>query len=722
LTFLELSEEFEPIQDLTVLHLDLPELIRSLHLCSLSDYEVILLKDVKDSVKSCPPQGRFPGAVCVLSSPAPLSLRRDAIFSLMSKYLTGIRYTLEQHCMTHTCRKSSHSEDDDTNQSVSSIEDDFVTAFEHLDEEELANGKQEREFELRRSQHDAASQTQPTHCIDICNSKIMFSSLSRRSSLKSATLSFIGMPHLPTSVKNTVTASVCDSWRQNRFSVQDKTVFTPPAADSSESECSSPSPVIFLDEEGYQKSMTAKLNLPKIPVLKDGIEDSDSELSEFFDSFDQFDETCQESNYKPTQKNGLTSPPKKRKRVAMNPQKFKSDLIFLSANVKKPTPLKPDSPFNSTNDVPDSPRPINASVEDTGALFSPIRSSAFSPLVISTSSDYFYPLECNDGPAFRKDKKHGTCGESVLNTKSSNNNDLSKKGLEKSTKLKRKSYNKESERKMKSKHKPFKNSIQKFASELVERSLVNAFKDLQKGVSSCTSALCQLAARLTSYVFQMAFFEIRRMQAFSIKKRAINSLANLMVNEVISSALQELRYIKKQMVANAVTRFAADLAEELVFEGMMEVCQFSHPPTPTTANCRPFEYDDVAVTSYAKDLSESVIQEAFIELSQVNVTFTTQAAISVCMDNLKYVSSGGMMQSTQTSISFPILTNRIQTPLAVRHDPQSDYTVQHALLYTSSLVSSVSVPVAAKALNLTQISCELLRVDNCADVKSKTIN
>lgn len=29
-------------------------------------------------------------------------------------------------------------DDDDTNQSVSSIEDDFVTAFEHLEEEEIS--------------------------------------------------------------------------------------------------------------------------------------------------------------------------------------------------------------------------------------------------------------------------------------------------------------------------------------------------------------------------------------------------------------------------------------------------------------------------------------------------------------------------------------------------------------------------------------------------------
>uniref|UniRef100_A0A8C0BDF7 A-kinase anchoring protein 11 n=1 Tax=Buteo japonicus TaxID=224669 RepID=A0A8C0BDF7_9AVES len=46
-------------------------------------------------------------------------------------------------------------------------------------------------------------------------------------------------------------------------------------------------------------------------------------------------------------------------------------------------------------------------------------------------------------------------------------------------------------------------SIQKFATELVEKSFGSAFKDLQKGVSSCTNALCHLAARLTSSVFQM---------------------------------------------------------------------------------------------------------------------------------------------------------------------------------------------------------------------------
>ncbi|KAE8626152.1 hypothetical protein XENTR_v10006526 [Xenopus tropicalis] len=730
LTFLGLSEESEPLQDVEALHLDLPELIRSLHLCSLNDCEVILLKHGKEGTTSCATQGCFSGALCVMSSPTFTYLKSDSLFNLMSKYTTGIRYTMDHQFLSDTLRKASHSEEDDTNQSVSSIEDDFVTAFEHLDEEDLTtSGNQEREHETMRSQRDAASQTQPTHCVDVRGSKIIFSSLRRRSSLKSATLmGLMGFPDLSASVKNTVTSSVCDSWKQMSFSVQDKTVFTPPSAESSESECSSPSPIIFLDEEGYQKSLRAKLNLPKIPVVKDDVEDSDSELSEFFDSFDQFDETeaSLERNEKPAQKNVLASPPKKRKCIAMNPQKFKSDRIILSANVKKPTPRKPESPYNNICEVTDSHRPVKAAVEDTGTLFSPIRSSAFSPLSISTPAECLYTLECN-GRASEKERVYSTYSnyancvcfqmfDSVLNTKPPISNDLSKKAVEKSMKLKRKSYNKESERKLKSKQKIVKSGIQKFASELVEKSFGSAFKDLQRGVSSCTSALCQLAARLTSYVFQMAFYEIRRMQAFSIKKRAINSLANLMVSEVITSALQELHYIKKQMVTNAVTRFAADLAEELVFEGIMEVCQFSHPPTPVAAPWQTFDYDDVIVSSYAKDLSESVIQEAFIELSQVNVTFTTQAAISVSMDNLKYVSSESMMQSTQTSVAFPNMPSRIQSPLVAENDKETDYTVHHALLFTSGLISSVPVPVAAKALTFYKTSNEALGRDDCADV------
>ncbi|KAM8975184.1 A-kinase anchor protein 11 isoform 2-T2 [Pelodytes ibericus] len=745
-TFVGLSRESGAthIQGLASFHVDIPELIQSLHLCNLNENEVILLKEGKAASKSCGSQNAFPGAVCMLTSGTFPHFKSDSLFFLLSKYTAGIRYTVEQDSLQRLNRRASNNEDDDTNQSVSSIEDDFVTAFEHLDDEESLNPNERRGTgcDIMKNQRDASSQTQPAHCLDLTGSKILFSSVRRRSSIKSAVLmGFVGLPDLSSSIKNTVTTTMGDSWKQRNLSTQDNTIFSSSSSDSSESECSSPSPIIFLDEEGYQKSMRAKLNLPKIPVGKDGIEDSDSELSEFFDSFDRFDEPepFLETDYKSNQKPILASPPKKRKCAqrqlgtgSMNPQRFKIDHPILSASVKKPTPRKPESPYSSICDVPDSPRPVKTSVEDYRTLFSPIRSSAFSPLSISTSRECLYHVNNNENISSSKEKSYTAAYSDYANRVCIEMFDslltakpalvVTKKGQEKAIKLKRKSYNKDSERKQRSRQKPAKGGIQKFATDLVEKSLGSAFKDLQKGVSSCTSALCQLAARLTSYVFQMAFYEIGRRQAFSIKQRAINGLANLMVSEVISSALQELRYIKKQMVTNAVTRFAADLAEELVFEGIMEVCQFSHPPTPTVAPSQTFDYEDVVVSSYAKDLSESVIQEAFIQLSQVNVTFTTQAAISVSMDNLKYVSSEGTMQSTQTSLAFPSLPDRIQGSSTKGHESKKDYTVQYALFFTSGLVSSVPVPVAAKVLSQQQASNDFFNVNEKSGSDDVCIN
>ncbi|XP_073470298.1 A-kinase anchor protein 11 isoform X1 [Aquarana catesbeiana] len=711
------------IQGVTALYVDVPELIQSPHLCNLNENEVILMNSGKENAKPSTAQvtqNVFSGSLCMMTS-APFSLfKSDYLYVLLSKYSAGVMYAIDQDCLRMN-KKEDHREDDDTNHSVSSIEDDFVTAFEHLDEEDPINTTDSRGIQWGPStnQRDAASQTQSPHCLDISGTKIIFSSVRRRSSIKSTVLmSYLGHQDYSSLAKNTGNAS-SDTWKH--ANCQDKNMFSPSPTESSESECSSPSPIIFLDEEGYQKSLRAKLSLPKIPVGKDGVEDSDSELSEFFDSFDRFDELDPylEDNLQVNKKPILDSPPKKRKNakvsvstVCMNPQKFKFDRPTLSASIKKPTPRKAESPFSSIVDVPESPRMAKTGSEDNGCLFSPIRSSAFSPPGIAIGSDSsLQPGSQNEAASCKEDSylafsnyANRVCADmfdSVLKTKPSS--ELLKKEPEKVTKFKRKS-NKESERKIRTKHKSIKGGIQKFAADLVEKSFGSAFKDLQRGVSSCTSALCHLAARLTSYVFQMAFYEIGRRQAFSIKKRAINGLANLMVSEVMTSALQELRYIKKQMVTNAVTRFAADLAEELVFEGIMEVCQFSHPPTPNvSSDTQYFDYEDVVVSSYANDLSESVIQEAFIELSQVNVTFTTEAAISVSMDNLKCVSSEGINQSTQSSSSYlgPSVPN-FASPAP--HESKKDFTVHYALLFTSGLMSSVPVPVAAKVLSQHSVS------------------
>nr|XP_042701226.1 A-kinase anchor protein 11 isoform X4 [Chrysemys picta bellii] len=749
------------MQELAAVSVELPDVLKSLHFCSLNENEVIFLKDINKPMETSDVskhQNHLSGVLCVMSlSPSFPRIKVDSVFTLLSKYATGVRYTMEVYSLQKHETEMSHAEDDDTNQSVSSIEDDFVTAFEHLDEDEPSKIQNAGTTYTTKNHRDAASQTIPAHCLEAIDSKIIVSSGRRKSSAKSSAslINILGLKELSSSVKNSVTTSISDPWIQRSFykpcnssdqhvNVLHKTLFSSSPAESSESDCSSPSPVIFLDEEGYQKSLKAKLQLPKIPVVKDGIEDSDSEVSEFFDSFDQFDELEQtlESTCKLIRDPILGNPPQKRKlaleqlyskTTTMNPQKFKFDRPTLPANVRKPTPRKPESPYSSLFDVPDSPRPVKTG-EDNGSLFSPIRSSAFSPLGSCASTECLCRMDIyGDGLNQNHDALYNEYSDyansvsfeilgSVFPSPSTSlqkhaenisslNRIVSKEGKGQNAELQRKTSDKEPDKKIKSKHKSLmiKDSVQKFATELVEKSFGSAFKDLQKGVSSCTNALCHLAARLTSSVFQMAFYEIGRRRALSLKERAINGLASFMVSEAITSALKEMRYVKKQIFTNTVARFAADLTEELIFEGIMEVCQFSHPSTPTTAQDWPFDYEDKVVRSYAKDLSESVIQEAFIELSQVDVTFTTKAAISVSMDNIKYVSAESTLQSTQTTTTFPNFHDNALLALNPIQETGKEYTVQQALFCTSGVVSSIPVPLAGTALCQHQTSSDVYK-------------
>ncbi|NXE77278.1 AKA11 protein, partial [Cochlearius cochlearius] len=758
ITFIGFAEErgTAHLQELAAVSAELPDVLKSLQLCKLKEDEVIFLKDVKKTLAKpyvMRHQNQLPEVFCVMRlSPSFPRIKVDYIFTLLSKYTTGIRYAVEINSSQKHQTETSHGEDDDTNQSVSSIEDDFVTAFEHLDEDEPSKIQSASACSFTSRNHrDAASQTISAQCLEAVDSKILVSSARRKSSIRSSTLiDILGIKEL-SSVKNSVTTSISDPWIQRSFykpynpsdqgvNFLCKTLFSSSPAESSESDCSSPSPIIFLDEEGYQKSLKAKLQLPKIPVMKDGIEDSDSEVSEFFDSFDQFDELEQalENSCKVIRDPILGNPSQKRRTaheqlssasITMNPQKFKFDRPTLPANVKKPTPRKPESPYSSVFDVPDSPRPVKTSGEENGGLFSPIRSSAFSPLGNCGSSECLCRINLggdgtgqnhhdavyNSYSAYADSVSFEILG-SVFHSESSSEqvctgNDSKHKGIALKEKkgqaadLKMK-IGKEPDKQTKSKHKSLmiRDSIQKFATELVEKSFGSAFKDLQKGVSSCTNALCHLAARLTSSIFQMAFYEIGRRRAISLKERAINGIASFLVSEAITGALKELRHVKKQIFTNTVARFAADLAEELVFEGIMEVCQFSYPSTPTAAQPSSFDYEDKVVRSYARDLSESVIQEAFIELSQVDVTFTTQAAISVSMDNIKYVSAESMLESTRTSTVFPNFNDRVA--LKPIQDSKKEYTVQQALFCTSGIVSSIPVPLAGRALCQHQISSD----------------
>ncbi|KAK1342108.1 hypothetical protein QTO34_016862 [Cnephaeus nilssonii] len=731
-TFLGFNEETDAahIQDLAAVSLELPDLLNSLHFCSLNENEIICMKDINKSpnINNGPlNQSRHSGMLCVMrvSPPTLPRLRIDFIFGLLSKYATGIRYTLDTYLHQKRQLETTNEDDDDTNQSVSSIEDDFVTAFEHLEEEETLKPYNDGvNVTALKSHCDAASQTTSGHQLETHDLRILVSSGRQKSLAKPSTslINVLGRKEQPG--KSLVTTSISEPWIQRSFyrssNASDKghdmqkTFFSSSPAYSSESECSSPSPVIFLDEEGYQKSLKAKLELPKIPVMKDDIEDSDSEVSEFFDSFDQFDEleqTLETScpflkdsvKEKILQKKGHKHD-KSSVTTTMNPQKFKFDCPALPANVRKPTPRKPESPYSNLSDAPDSPRPVKASGEDSG-LFSPIRSSAFSPLGGCTPAECFCQTDIggdriheNHDSIYYTYEDYAnriTCEVlgSVLHTQHTNaisNINSVKKGENETIALKSGNLDQN-----KSKNKPLmiRDSIQKFAADLVEKSFGSAFKDLQKGVSSCTNALCHLAIKLTSSVFQMAFNELRRQRAFSLKERAISGLANFLVSEALSNALKDLQYVKKQIFTNIVAGFAADLAEELIFEGIMEVCQFSSPPTPASPKYS-FDYEDKVVKSYAKDLSESVMQEAFIELSQVDVIFTTKAAVSVSTDNIKYVSAENIVPWTQTS-TCPIFNSQA---IVAKPMPEYKYTVQQALFCTSGIVTSIPVPLAGSAL------------------------
>lgn len=509
-------------------------------------------------------------------------------------------------------------------------------------------------------------------------------------------------------------------------------------SESEESECSSPSPIIFLDEVGYQKSLLAKLDIPQLPgEPREQVEDSDSEVSEFFDSFDQFDdigELCSDrhtltlplditsipaSQKKAVQSctSGLvsTNAPRTYPTKGMNPQRF--DQSSLPANVKKPTPLKPDSAYTFLTEVSDSSWPVQCPSEDNGGLlFSPVTFSAFSPLVdCSATMEYFWKANGEDSPGLHKPsnlcslfKQYSDFAsslskeilESVCGYKSavdiSDNKNLScvchKEFRNTSGYMMKLSEIQETVTvaKIQKKLPCLKDGIQRFATDLVQISLGSALRDLQKSVS-CTTTLCHLAARLTSSVFQMAFHEIGTRYAYLLKERAIGGLASLLVGEALSGALKEFLTIKNQIFQSTVKCFAANLAEELVFEGTMEVCQFSHPSTPVTpSNCFFGHGHGKVVSSYASDLSESVIQEVFIELSQTYFAFPSEAAISVCADT-----------ASASTCSLSANQHSVSAKPAARDDANADVTctVPKALSLISGMASGIPVPQAGQVLS-----------------------
>lgn len=729
----------EASQQTLSLPMGLCELLRPHHIQNLKQDEVLLLKDYRRiSDNKDGPSQILCKAVCVMRHNSTYSLTPQSsvaqLLGLLGCYVSGVRYAVEQHVQ----KGCSLQEEDDTSQSVSSIEDDFVTALEHLEEDNTSTNPGSMSFRYFKKR-DVASQTIPSHKRkkELLGSRVIISTVSKKSSKQKS------------GADVSVTVQRSEGVESQWTICSPRTVLPSSSdhiSDSEESDCSSPSPIIFLDEVGYQKSLSAKLDIPQVPGgPKERVEDSDSEVSEFFDSFDQFDdlelqntESCSLdpisapiTQHKPADASTGRSATKYVSRgcstKGMNPQRFEAPT--LPADVKKPTPLKPGSPYSHPSELPDSPRPVHTpSDENGGPLFSPVSSSAFSPLTDGSGNlEYFWKTDDDGKETSELRKPQDLC--SLYKTYSDFANSMSKEIMESVCGFQSAVDISDNKNLTCVCHKEFQNplgfvmklseiqetvtvatlqkkshslkdGIHRFATDLVEMSLGSAFRDLQNSVTSCTTTLCHLAARLTSSVFQMAFHEIGMRHAYVLKERAINGLAGFLVGEALSGAFAEFLTVKKQIFHNTVTRFAADLAEELVFEGIMEVCQFSHPSTPRTPSDWTFgleqeiEEEEEVVSSYASDLSESVLQDAFIQLSQTDVTFTSQAAISVSMDNMCYVNA----VNNHTSSTF---SNQqvITSPMQGSSNDDSACTVKKALFTVSGMASCVPVPKAGHALS-----------------------
>lgn len=75
-------------------------------------------------------------AICIFRHSHASQINVTTLLELLTRYTAGIRYALELQSLQKGMSETGQAEDDDTNHSVSSIEEDFVTAFEHLEEEE----------------------------------------------------------------------------------------------------------------------------------------------------------------------------------------------------------------------------------------------------------------------------------------------------------------------------------------------------------------------------------------------------------------------------------------------------------------------------------------------------------------------------------------------------------------------------------------------------------
>ncbi|XP_062860529.1 A-kinase anchor protein SPHKAP [Trichomycterus rosablanca] len=116
---------------------DLPRLVESLVSRRLKEHEVLLLNGLEspDTCSHDPVHSQNQRAdVCVVQNGSKCDqVQSDSLILQINKFLIGLQSGQEKQ--RHVRLAGHHITDDDTNRSVSSIEEDFLTASEHLGEE-----------------------------------------------------------------------------------------------------------------------------------------------------------------------------------------------------------------------------------------------------------------------------------------------------------------------------------------------------------------------------------------------------------------------------------------------------------------------------------------------------------------------------------------------------------------------------------------------------------
>ncbi|XP_062328990.1 A-kinase anchor protein SPHKAP isoform X3 [Osmerus eperlanus] len=119
---------------------DLPKLIGSLSVRLPKENEILLLSGLEapDSCHPDPSQTRRGADVCLVQcAGGPRPIEADSIIFEINKFLIGLQWGQDKQPMG---RGAGPRLDDDTNRSISSIEDDFLTASEHLGDDSEDDG------------------------------------------------------------------------------------------------------------------------------------------------------------------------------------------------------------------------------------------------------------------------------------------------------------------------------------------------------------------------------------------------------------------------------------------------------------------------------------------------------------------------------------------------------------------------------------------------------